>query len=165
MGFERQRAARAGRQRWLRPPRARAGEAVDVDGDTPIAVAAGNRHTLVLYASGTTYYLRGAGERAQLGLGHKGAALNDQNKPQKVPIEAKVACIAAGHDYSLCADEGGALYSWGWSEYGKLGTGTDGSYNTRDSSIKITYTATDISKIPMEGKITLSRRASTTLLV
>ena len=45
------------------------------------------------------------------------------------------------------------LYTWGWSEYGKLGTGTDGSYNTRDSSIKITYTATDISKIPMEGKI------------
>ena len=124
----------------------------DVDGDTPIAVAAGNRHTLVLYASGTILSC-GAGERAQLGLGHKGAALNDQNKPQKVPIEAKVACIAAGHDYSLCADEGGALYSWGWSEYGKLGTGTDGSYNTRDSSIKITYTATDISKIPMEGKI------------
>ena len=105
-----------------------------------------------MYASGTILSC-GAGERAQLGLGHKGAALNDQNKPQKVPIEAKVACIAAGHDYSLCADEGGALYSWGWSEYGKLGTGTDGSYNTRDSSIKITYTATDISKIPMEGKI------------
>ena len=91
----------------------------------PVAVAAGNRHTLVLYASGTILSC-GAGDRAQLGLGHKGAALNDQNKPQKVPLEAKVACVAAGHDYSLCADEGGALYSWGWSEYGKLGTGTDG---------------------------------------
>ena len=48
----------------------------DVEGDTPVAVAAGNRHTLMLYASGTILSC-GAGDRAQLGLGHKGAALND----------------------------------------------------------------------------------------
>jgi alpha-tubulin suppressor-like RCC1 family protein len=35
----------------------------------------------------------------------------------------------------------GALYSWGWSEFGQLGHGTDGSFNQSASSIKITFEA------------------------
>ena len=35
----------------------------------------------------------------------------------------------------------GELYSWGWSEFGQLGHGTDGSFNQSASSVKITYEA------------------------
>ena len=124
----------------------------DRDGDAPISVATGNKHTLMVYASGQVFAC-GAGERGQLGLGITKTTLVDINTPKKVPLE-KIVCIAAGTDYSLAADEAGQLYSWGWSEYGKLGTGSDGAYNTKDSSIKMTYTETAITKVDIrDGKV------------
>jgi alpha-tubulin suppressor-like RCC1 family protein len=34
--------------------------------------------------------------------------------------------VACGADFSMVVTSSGALYSWGWSEFGQLGHGTDG---------------------------------------
>ena len=37
--------------------------------------------------------------------------------------DKEVAQVAAGHTHILCVTTEGALYSWGFGEYGKLGLG------------------------------------------
>ena len=54
---------------------------------------------------------------------------------------AKVAMVASGSNFNLAIDESGDVWSWGWSEYGVLGNGTDGEHNKSDSSVKISYEA------------------------
>ncbi|KAH8083962.1 hypothetical protein JL720_8206 [Aureococcus anophagefferens] len=75
----------------------------------------------------------GQNSHGQLGLGAKAAWV--------VEAVSDAVCIAAGTDFSLAGASTGKVYSWGWTEFGKLGQGDDGCYNTKDSSIKLTYTA------------------------
>jgi len=110
------------------------------DGDAPAAAAVGKNHTLVVYRSGAVL-AAGAGERGALGLGEGKKDLVNRSEPAAVAGVADVVAVAAGADFSLAATRDGALYSWGWSEFGKLGQGDDGCYNTKDASIKLTYTA------------------------
>lgn len=55
-----------------------------------------------------------------------------------IPKGVRAAC---GADFSLVIDESGSLYSFGWSEFGQLGMGTDGEHNTSASSVKLSYEA------------------------
>ena len=121
------------------PARAKLWEALG----TPTAAATGKNHTLVCYADGTLAAC-GAGDRGALGLGERKADMPEAlAAPKAVPGPAGrgVVAVAAGCDFSLAALGDGSLYSWGWTEFGKLGLGDDGCYNTKDSSIKLTYTA------------------------
>ena len=112
----------------------------DRDGDAAVSAAVGKNHTLVVYASGAAYSC-GGGERGALGYGERKAELPERQTTPRAVALSGVAAVAAGVDFSLAATSGGALYSWGWSEFGKLGQGDDGCYNTKDASIKLTYTA------------------------
>lgn len=106
-------------------------------------VAVGKNHTLVSFDSGAVA-TAGCGSRGALGRGERKADLAEVcPKPGHVTGLAgrEVVELAAGADFSLCVDSNGSLYSFGWTEFGKLGQGSDGCYNTKDSSIKLTYTA------------------------
>ncbi|KAJ8603779.1 hypothetical protein CTAYLR_000339 [Chrysophaeum taylorii] len=113
------------------------------EGGAPIKCAVGKNHTLVCYQGGEVASA-GCGSRGALGYGErKGDLVETSPKPTIVGGLSKHAIVdcAAGADFSLCVDDGGSLYSFGWTEFGKLGQGSDGCYNTKDSSIKLTYTA------------------------
>ena len=108
---------------------------------TPVSAACGKNHTLVLYADGAVASA-GCGERGALGHGDKAKDMPEMSHdPKIVEAVSDVVCIAAGTDFSLAGASTGKVYSWGWTEFGKLGQGDDGCYNTKDSSIKLTYTA------------------------
>ena len=62
-------------------------------------------------------------------------------KPVPVPGVTSVVRVSAGADFSLALTGTGTVYSFGWSEFGQLGHGTDGSYNKAEGTIKITYEA------------------------
>jgi len=110
-----------------------------------VKAAVGKNHTLVLLEDGSVMSA-GCGSRGALGRGtkKKNDSLDVAPAPGRVAFPGnatRAAEIAAGCDFSLAVTRDGSLYSWGWSEFGKLGHGTDGSYNTKASSIKMTYTA------------------------
>ncbi|KAH8075936.1 hypothetical protein JL720_10394 [Aureococcus anophagefferens] len=108
---------------------------------TPVSAACGKNHTLVLYADGAVASA-GCGERGALGHGDKAKDMPEMSHdPRVVEAVSDAVCIAAGTDFSLAGASTGKVYSWGWTEFGKLGQGDDGCYNTKDSSIKLTYTA------------------------
>ena len=54
---------------------------------------------------------------------------------------ASTTQLASGTNFNLAIDEHGDVWAWGWSEYGVLGAGTDGAYNTKEGAIKMSYTA------------------------
>lgn len=105
-----------------------------------MAAAAGKNHSLVCFEGGVAATC-GSGSRGALGHGERKAELNDVWKPQIVSALSKIHAVAAGADFSIAVDEEGSVYTFGWTEFGKLGQGSDGCYNTKDSSIKLTYTA------------------------
>ena len=109
---------------------------------TAVKAVVGKNHSLVLFDDGSLSSA-GSGVRGALGRGSrkKSEMLENVPAPGPVNLKSKVTDMAAGCDFSLAVTEDGSLYSWGWTEFGKLGQGTDGSYNTKDASIKMTYTA------------------------
>lgn len=109
------------------------------DSELKIAsIACGKTHTLFLTESGALYS-SGDNKFGQLGTGT--AFETPVTKPVKCTISGgvKITAIDAGIDFSLALDENGVLYSFGCGEYGKLGNGTDGSYNASSSSVKMRY--------------------------
>ena len=114
-----------------------------------VKAAVGKNHTLLLYEDGSVASA-GYGLRGALGRGNrKGDLVEKVFSPGNAAVlggaadgdSRRVVDVAAGCDFSLAVTRDGSLYSWGWSECGKLGQGSDGSYNTKDSSIKMTFTA------------------------
>jgi alpha-tubulin suppressor-like RCC1 family protein len=65
--------------------------------------------------------------------------------PVAVPFgaepHAKVAAIAAGANFNLAIDKAGEVWSWGWSEFGVIGNGTDHEYNMAEGTVKLSYQA------------------------
>jgi len=124
------------------------GSSASRGGGAPRAVscAVGKNHTLITFADGAVW-AAGHGARGALGYGTRKPDMPDAcSVPRRVAVggttgQPPIRAVAAGADFSLAVGARGELYSWGWSEHGKLGHGTDGQYNTKDSSIKLTYTA------------------------
>lgn len=111
------------------------------DGCTVTKIAVGKNHTLACYSDGSCFSA-GCGTRGALGRGERKTDLLEVNGvPAPLSLPSSVVEVAAGADFSLAACSNGTLYSFGWTEFGKLGQGSDGCYNTKDSSIKLTYTA------------------------
>lgn len=104
---------------------------VRVDGiwGTPVAIAAGSSHSLILLASGEVVGW-GSDEQGQLGGG--GTVETDpfgrELRCARVPVRVdgfggRIMAIAAGTDHNLAVREDGALLSWGSNLFGQLGDG------------------------------------------
>lgn len=115
-----------------------------------IKISAAADHVLALsnQASGNQVYSWGKNEFGQLGLGH---ANSQFNTPQLVRDENNnllnnVSDVSVGAYYST-AIKGGAVYTWGYNEYGQLGRASDPSlnYSTRVTSISGLANITKIS--------------------
>ncbi|MGI8430245.1 MAG: RCC1 domain-containing protein [Solirubrobacteraceae bacterium] len=86
-------------------------------------IAAGDRHSLALDASGQLYAW-GRDNHGQLGIN----SLSNESAPSRVamydiPAREAITQIAAGDNYSLALSASGQLYSWGENEAGRLGDG------------------------------------------
>ena len=107
--------------------------------ETIVRAATGKAHSIFVTASGAVFAC-GCNKFGAVGSTppkkHESAP-----KPVPVPGVTNVVRVAAGIDFSLLLTSSGAVYSFGWSEFGQLGHGTDGSYNKAEGTIKITYEA------------------------
>ena len=107
--------------------------------ETIVHAATGKAHSLFVTASGAVFAC-GCNKFGAVGSTppkkHETAP-----KPVPVPGVTSVVRVSAGADFSLALTGTGTVYSFGWSEFGQLGHGTDGSYNKAEGTIKITYEA------------------------
>jgi len=124
------------------------------DGHHIVMVAVGQKHTLLLTRQGKVL---AAGENSdgQCGKGEmksKDLAVGKGNEevetcsiPQIKDFQEinftgpPVIKIAAGTDYSMLLDIDGSCWTFGSQEFGKIGSGTDGSYNSANSKVKMRY--------------------------
>ena len=105
----------------------------------PIASAAtGRAHTI---------FLGKEGELLASGACKQGAC--GPNCPKKAEhvhtpvavVNRGFAYVAAGANFNLAIDTAGDVWSWGWSEHGVLGNGTDHQHNASSGSVKLSYEA------------------------
>ena len=89
-------------------------------GVVPVAVAAGDDHSLALGSNGTLYAW-GYNGYGQLGNGTK----TNEDTPVTVtfPSGVKATAIAAGTNFSLALGSDGNVYAWGDGNLGALGHG------------------------------------------
>lgn len=104
----------------------------------PISSASmGKQHTLWVGTSGALY-ASGASKQGCVGAGY-----NKKREMEMAPIEVTglppVASSMSGGAFNLVIDRAGTLWSFGSSEFGVLGNGSDGAYNKADGSIKMAY--------------------------
>lgn len=95
-----------------------------------------------------TVFVADDGELLACGSNKHGAVGNGTGKkaetvstPAALATAAKFTSVSSGTNFNLAIDTSGDVWSWGWSEFGVLGHGTDGEHNTTDSSIKLSYIA------------------------
>jgi alpha-tubulin suppressor-like RCC1 family protein len=85
-----------------------------------IAVAAGQRHTLVVARNGNVWAF-GDNSSGQLGTG---TVAPSGSSPVQVVGLGNVVAVAAGWDHSLAVRSDGTVWAWGANYYGQLGDGT-----------------------------------------
>lgn len=84
-----------------------------------VDIAAGVSHSLAVDFSGNVYAW-GGNDNYQLGAENiKGSNL----RPALVPTVKKAAQVAAGNGSSMALTTDGKVYTWGYGEYGQLGSG------------------------------------------
>jgi alpha-tubulin suppressor-like RCC1 family protein len=101
---------------------------VNLVGEAPIAIAAGDFHTCALLPSGDVSCW-GSNSQGELGDG----TIEDRWTPVPVQFDAGVAAtaISAGNHFTCAIVTGGSVQCWGWDLDGALGNGsTDGSSTT-----------------------------------
>ncbi|KAK9824201.1 hypothetical protein WJX72_008492 [[Myrmecia] bisecta] len=89
-------------------------------GDPATSIACGAEHTLVATASGEVYSW-GWGRYGNLGDGER----QDRWLPTRVTALSghNIVTVCCGWRHSVALDNGGAIYTFGWSKYGQLGHG------------------------------------------
>ena len=96
-------------------------------------IAAGEDHSFALKIDGTLYSW-GSNSFGQLGNGESGVNSSDKSKDKTAPIQIgsdrNWQTISAGVYYLVALKDTGALYTWGFNEYGKLGDGTTTNKNS-----------------------------------
>lgn len=111
-------------------------QSFDLGGDSIMAMAGGEHHSIVLTKSGAVFTYGEDNSYGQLGTG--------DTTPHTTPTNitgsfvGKVVQIAALGDHSLVLTEDGRVYSWGDNEYGQVGNGTIGRSNDALSPVDIT---------------------------
>jgi len=86
-------------------------------------ISCGALHTAVVTDSGLVYTW-GDGRMGQ--LGHLQEGFSNQPVPTLVSSlsGSSITHISCGQNHTVCIDDGGRVYSWGWAKYGQLGLGT-----------------------------------------
>ncbi|MBP8963162.1 MAG: hypothetical protein KBG39_09470, partial [Opitutaceae bacterium] len=103
-------------------------------GKTVVALAVGGGHTLALTSEGKVYAW-GRNEAGQVGNGTTDSPTPVEVIGLGVPETTKVVAIAAGGSHSVALDSDGHVYSWGWNNYGQLGSDTpSGSSYSRSTT-------------------------------
>ena len=97
-------------------------------GAKPVAVAAGNVHSLVLKQDGTVW-AAGRNYHGQLGDGSK----TDRSSFCRVALSDAVDLSAGGY-HSIVIKQDGSVWATGWNEYGQLG---DGSTIDRSNYVQV----------------------------
>src|SRR5581483_7894637 len=82
---------------------------------SPLAVAGGGEHTLILQGDGTVW-TAGANQFGQLGDG----GTVDASVPAPVPGLSRIVAVAAGELHSLALRSDGSVWSWGRNSRGQL---------------------------------------------
>ncbi|XRB15830.1 RCC2-like protein [Pseudoscourfieldia marina] len=112
-----------------------------------VAAACGKHHTVLVTEDGCAYAC-GSNKMGQCGLGGKvdtpksQKAGADSEKPvelKQCDIQEEVVSVACGADFTMFVTKNGQLYACGSPQYGQLGNGTDGSFNSSASSIKMVF--------------------------
>ncbi len=98
-------------------------------GLSPLAVAAGNQHTLVVNNDGTVWAW-GVNGSGQLGDG----TTTTRKSPIKVSGISGVAAVSAGLNHSLALKADGTVWAWGANGNGQLG---DGTTTTRKTPVQV----------------------------
>ena len=91
------------------------------------ALACGGNHTVALTSDGAVYSW-GDSEHGQLGHGGE----DDEYTPKRVEALASVSvrALACGHNHTTALTSDGAMYSWGYGAYGRLGHGDTSGQHT-----------------------------------
>jgi len=92
-----------------------------IENDAVSAAATGVSHTLVVRTDGTLWAW-GDNSAGQLGVG---SDVEYSNLPVQVGFDNNWAAVAAGGYHTVAVKKDGALWAWGWNEYGQLGRGND----------------------------------------
>src|SRR5579884_3346311 len=93
---------------------------------SPVAIAAGLRHSLALKNDGTVWAW-GDNSVGELGDG----TTTDRNTPVQVSGLDNVIGIAAGASHNLAVRSDGTVWAWGSNDMGQLGNGDTGGYSTK----------------------------------
>jgi alpha-tubulin suppressor-like RCC1 family protein len=93
---------------------------VVVPSSTPVAVAAGGNHSLIVTASGKVFAFgdNTYGQLARSGTTMSSGTLVEVNFPG---LSTKIVSVVAGADHNLAVDEDGGVWVWGRNNYGQLG--------------------------------------------
>ncbi|ELU07510.1 hypothetical protein CAPTEDRAFT_122289, partial [Capitella teleta] len=84
-------------------------------------LSAGMYHSCVLTDKGSVY-LWGGGEEGQLGFGED---VTKHETPERLDVDDEVVCIACGYYHTALVTAGGKLLTFGETDEGKLGRGSD----------------------------------------
>jgi alpha-tubulin suppressor-like RCC1 family protein len=85
-----------------------------------VDIAVGCHHAFALTEPGVLYGW-GRNDDGKLGNGEK---CRDSPTPGVIPFLGTVKVIGAGAHHSIGINEEGAVFTWGWNQYGNLGNGT-----------------------------------------
>ena len=95
---------------------------VAIPSSTPVAVAAGGNHSLIVTASGKVFACgdNTYGQLARSSTTVSSGTLVEVNFPG---LSTKIVSVVAGADHNLAVDEDGGVWVWGRNNYGQLGKG------------------------------------------
>lgn len=125
------------------------------NGYTIVALATSRKHSLMLTSRGEVLSF-GENTDGQCALGEMKSTTVTMGSRAREEVEANtlpsileptlikhdgppIIKIAAGLDFSLMLDVEGVAWTFGSQEFGKCGTGTDGSYNAAEAKVKMRY--------------------------
>jgi len=123
-------------------------------GHTIVAVSLGARHTLLLTSLGSVL-ATGDNTDGQCGQGEmktKNVSVGKVNEEvETCTVKAlkdftainysgpPVIKVSAGKEFSMLLDVEGCVWTFGCQEFGQLGNGTDGAYNSANSKVKMRH--------------------------
>jgi alpha-tubulin suppressor-like RCC1 family protein len=96
---------------------------VAIPSSTPVAVAAGGNHSLIVTADGEVF---ACGDNTYGQLAQPATTLSSGSLVEVVfpGLSTKIVSVVAGADHNLAVDEGGGVWVWGRNDSGQLGKNT-----------------------------------------
>jgi hypothetical protein len=96
---------------------------VAIPSSTPVAVAAGGNHSLIVTADGEVF---ACGDNTYGQLAQPATTLSSGTLVEVVfpGLSTKIVSVVAGADHNLAVDEGGGVWVWGRNDSGQLGKNT-----------------------------------------